>query len=63
MHLFSRLNLKWWRFPALLLRPDLAMVGYVLNPAVGAVLYNIVLFLKAPQLQSDCWVLAKEIEI
>ncbi|RYY55990.1 MAG: DUF4260 family protein [Chitinophagaceae bacterium] len=44
IYLFSRLKLKWWWFPALLLVPDLGMVGYLINPAVGAVIYNIVHF-------------------
>ena len=42
IYLFSRLNFAWWWFPALLLVPDLSMIGYVINPTVGAVLYNIV---------------------
>ena len=42
IYLFSRLNFAWWWFPALLLLPDLSMVGYLINPAVGAVLYNVV---------------------
>jgi len=41
IYLFSRLNFAWWWFPALLLVPDLSMIGYVINPAVGAVLYNL----------------------
>ena len=44
MYLFSRLNLKWWWFPVLLLVPDLSMAGYAINTNVGAVLYNIVHF-------------------
>ena len=40
IYLFSRLNFAWWWFPALLLVPDLSMIGYAINPAVGAVLYN-----------------------
>jgi len=44
IYLFSRLNLKWWWFPALLLVPDLGMIGYLINPTIGAVLYNIVHF-------------------
>ena len=40
--LFSHLNFAWWWFPALLLLPDLSMIGYVINPAIGAVMYNIV---------------------
>lgn len=42
IYLFSLLNVAWWWFPALLLLPDLSMVGYLINPAVGAVSYNIV---------------------
>jgi hypothetical protein len=42
IYLFSRLNFAWWWFPALLLLPDLSMVGYLINPAVGAVTYNFV---------------------
>ncbi|MBC7572337.1 MAG: DUF4260 domain-containing protein [Spirosoma sp.] len=41
IYLFSRLNFAWWWFPALLLLPDLSMVGYLVNPAVGAVMYNV----------------------
>ncbi len=41
IYLFSRLNFAWWWFPALLLLPDISMVGYLINPAVGAVLYNV----------------------
>jgi hypothetical protein len=40
IYLFSRLDFSWWWFPALLLLPDLSMIGYAVNPAVGAVLYN-----------------------
>lgn len=42
IYLFSRLNFAWWWFPALLLLPDLSMVGYLINLAVGAVTYNLV---------------------
>lgn len=42
IYLFSRLSFAWWWFPALLLLPDLSMVGYLINPAIGAILYNIV---------------------
>lgn len=40
--MFSKLSFAWWWFPALLLLPDLSMIGYVINPAIGAVLYNFV---------------------
>ncbi|GAB2581909.1 DUF4260 domain-containing protein [Spirosoma areae] len=42
IYLFSRLNFAWWWFPALLLLPDISMIGYLINPAIGAVLYNLV---------------------
>ncbi|GAB3888770.1 hypothetical protein GCM10028825_22110 [Spirosoma agri] len=41
IYLFSRLQFAWWWFPALLLVPDVSMIGYVVNPAVGAITYNI----------------------
>lgn len=31
----------WWLFFALLLLPDLSMIGYIINPRAGAILYNI----------------------
>jgi hypothetical protein len=31
----------WWLFFAWLLAPDLSMIGYVVNPKVGAALYNL----------------------
>lgn len=40
--LFSRLDFAWWWFPALLLLPDVSMIGYLVNPAVGATTYNFV---------------------
>lgn len=40
--LFSRLDFAWWWFPTLILLPDVSMVGYLINSAVGAVLYNLV---------------------
>ncbi|MFC6100346.1 DUF4260 domain-containing protein [Olivibacter domesticus] len=40
MFMFSQLEYSWWVFPACLLLPDLSMLGYVINPRVGAGLYN-----------------------
>ncbi len=40
--LFLSLPIPWWWFFVLLLAPDLSMVGYLLNPALGAILYNLV---------------------
>jgi hypothetical protein len=31
---------RWWAFAALLLAPDLAMLGYLANLKIGAALYN-----------------------
>ena len=39
--LFNQLDYAWWLFPACLLLPDLAMLGYVLNAKFGAWLYNV----------------------
>jgi hypothetical protein len=39
--LFSKLSFAWWVFPALLLAPDISMVGYLANPRMGAWLYNL----------------------
>lgn len=33
---------EWWVFFALLLLPDLSMIGYVINPKTGAFTYNLV---------------------
>jgi|SRR5690554_933620 len=38
--LFSQLDYVWWLFPAALLLPDLSMIGYLINPKVGAWIYN-----------------------
>lgn len=38
--LFSRLPFAWWWFPALLLLPDLGMIGYLISPKIGAWTYN-----------------------
>ena len=38
---FTRLDFVWWWFPALILLPDLSMVGYLLNTKTGAMLYNL----------------------
>jgi len=38
---YSTLNSPWWLFFALLLAPDLFMLGYIANPNIGAKIYNI----------------------
>ncbi|OAB79914.1 DUF4260 domain-containing protein [Cochleicola gelatinilyticus] len=39
--LFSQLSYVWWWFPALLLVPDIGMLGYLINPRLGAITYNV----------------------
>lgn len=39
--LFSQLTYFWWIFPLLLLLPDLGMLGYIVNPGIGAISYNL----------------------
>ncbi len=40
--LFWNTDFDWWWFPALLLLPDVSMVGYAINNKVGAYLYNFI---------------------
>jgi hypothetical protein len=40
--LFTKLDFAWWWYPALLLAPDLSMIGYLISPQVGAVTYNFI---------------------
>jgi hypothetical protein len=39
--LFNQLPFAWWIFPALLLSPDLSMLGYALGNKAGAFFYNL----------------------
>lgn len=38
--LFAGTGASWWLFAALILAPDLGMLGYLANPRLGATLYN-----------------------
>lgn len=40
--LFAKLPFAWWLYPALLLLPDLSMIGYAINAKTGAFTYNLV---------------------
>ncbi len=40
--LFLSLPYSWWWFFILLLAPDLSMLGYLVNPRIGAVVYDAV---------------------
>lgn len=37
---FAQLDLSWWWFAALILAPDVSMVGYLFGSKTGARLYN-----------------------
>lgn len=39
--LFNQTEYAWWAFLALLLTPDIGMLGYVVNTKIGAFTYNI----------------------
>jgi hypothetical protein len=41
VYLFAGLDLPWWWYPALLLAPDLGMLGYLGGPRLGAFTYNL----------------------
>ena len=37
---YAKLGYSWWLFAALILAPDIGMIGYLRNPKTGAHLYN-----------------------
>jgi hypothetical protein len=40
--LFYKLGFAWWVFPAVILLPDISMVGYLVTPYWGAITYNFI---------------------
>lgn len=42
IYLFSLLAYPWWVYPLFFFAPDLAMLGYLAGPRVGAITYNLV---------------------
>ena len=38
---FSNTSFSWWWYPALILLPDIGMLGYVVNTRIGALTYNL----------------------
>ena len=42
IYLFSLLPYPWWFYPLLFFVPDLAMLGYLAGPRVGAIVYNFI---------------------
>ena len=41
-YLFLNLHYAWWWFLILFFAPDLSMIGYLVNPKVGALTYDFV---------------------
>ena len=41
VYLFALLDYSWWVFLALLLTPDIGMLGYLVNSKTGALTYNV----------------------
>ncbi|WP_281542201.1 DUF4260 domain-containing protein [Maribacter aestuarii] len=39
--MFGLLGYEWWWFLILILAPDLGMIGYLMNPKIGAWCYNV----------------------
>ena len=39
--LFTMLGYPWWLYILLILTPDISMLGYLINPKVGSVTYNL----------------------
>jgi hypothetical protein len=39
--LFSQLSFAWWWYLALILAPDISMLGYAVSTRVGAITYNL----------------------
>ncbi|MDR7418100.1 MAG: DUF4260 domain-containing protein [Armatimonadota bacterium] len=42
LFLFAQLDYAWWWYVVLFLAPDAGMLGYLANPVVGAITYNVV---------------------
>jgi hypothetical protein len=38
---YARLGAGWWFFVLLLLAPDVAMIGYLVNKEIGQTIYNV----------------------
>jgi hypothetical protein len=47
---YANMDQSWWLFAALFLVPDLAMLGYLKSPALGATTYNLAHTYVAPAL-------------
>jgi hypothetical protein len=52
---FDASTWSWWWFAALLLAPDLSMVGYLAGPRFGAIGYNLGHTLVGPAVMVAAW--------
>lgn len=41
IYFFNQTDFAWWWYPALILLPDIGMIGYVVSTAAGAATYNL----------------------
>lgn len=41
IYLFGLTDFAWWWYPALILLPDISMLGYIAGPRKGAIAYNL----------------------
>ncbi len=41
VYLFTFTQYPWWLFAVLFLSPDIGMIGYLINPKVGSITYNL----------------------
>jgi len=39
--IYLDVNISWWLWPVVFLLPDIGMLGYLVNPRIGAWTYNI----------------------
>lgn len=59
--IYSKLDFSWWTFGLLLFAFDISMVGYMVNPKIGALLYNAVHTYTAPSLLVGVWFFVQEV--
>jgi hypothetical protein len=45
---YAKLGFSWWLFAALILAPDIGMIGYLRGPKLGAHFYNALHFTPVP---------------
>lgn len=38
---FTYTNFEWWYYLAFFFAPDIGMIGYIINPKLGAISYNL----------------------